>query len=103
VSGLGSLSNIAYSLQIRAAEYFLWDALVDEQVALHDNLAQELSDVWAWLFFALNTTMTLSIIYKVLYVRFFISDMLSEITRSPVARQPTVRRPCAKITTSITP
>jgi hypothetical protein len=69
------------------------DELAWDRTALRDNLAQELSDVWAWLFFALNTTMTMSIIYKVLYVGCFVSDVLSEITRSSAARRPTVRRP----------
>jgi hypothetical protein len=81
VSGLGSLSNIAYGLQIREDEKLLsYLELVNEKIGQRDNLAQELSDVWAWLFFALNTTMTMSIIYKVLYVGFFVSDMLNEIT-----------------------
>jgi hypothetical protein len=102
VSGLGSLSNIAYGFQIR------WDEDLDmpdmgSKANLSDNLAQELSDVWAWLFFALNTTMTTSIIYKVLYVHCFAGEIPSKITRSCVALRPTVRRPCAKITTSITP
>jgi hypothetical protein len=79
VSGLGSLSNIAYGLQIREDEVGFYSD-DDREAMRNNNLAQELSDVWAWLFFALNTTMTMSIIYKVLYVGCFVSDMLSEIT-----------------------
>jgi hypothetical protein len=56
------------------------DDLAWDRIALRDNLAQELTDVWAWLFFALNTTMTMSIIYKVLYVGCFGSVMLNKIT-----------------------
>jgi hypothetical protein len=82
LSGLGSLSNIAYGLQIREDEGFYpselnYDRLEDMR---NDDLAQELRDGWAWLFFALNTTMTISIIYKVLYVGYFVSTMLNIIT-----------------------
>jgi hypothetical protein len=66
---IGSLSNIALGtvLDLEKKKYHPL-ALAQAEITLASNsvLAQKLIDVWAWLFFAINTTMTVSIIYKIL-------------------------------------
>jgi hypothetical protein len=65
LEAVGSLSNIALStlLHVYQDPYFLPDiGSMDDNT----NLAAKLVDVWAWLFFAVNTSMTMSIIYKIL-------------------------------------
>jgi hypothetical protein len=75
-SGIGTLSNIALTAQLRVDE----DAFISSDQARltaegNAILAQKLLDVWAWCFFAVNTTMTMSIIYKILYVSCFDSNL----------------------------
>jgi hypothetical protein len=65
LEAIGSLSNIALSTLL----HFLQDPhFIPDLESMNDNtnLAATLVDVWAWLFFAVNTTMTMSIIYKIL-------------------------------------
>jgi hypothetical protein len=66
LEAIGSLSNIALSTLLRYDQDP--DSVDSGSNAIHDNdiLAQKLVDVWAWLFFALNTSMTMSVIYKIL-------------------------------------
>jgi hypothetical protein len=70
LAAIGSLSNIALSAVLRNDRDLEWgfiQKLIDEGQAADDSiLAQKLVDVWAWFFFALNTSMTMSIIYKIL-------------------------------------
>jgi hypothetical protein len=67
---LGSLSNIGLRADLRidaeGGNIVSYAALF--QLIQAELLAQKLITVWAWLFFALNTTMTMSIVYKILYV-----------------------------------
>jgi hypothetical protein len=67
LEAIGSLSNIALSTLLG----YYQDPLpisYSEYRTMNDNevLAAKLIDIWAWLFFAVNTTMTMSIIYKIL-------------------------------------
>jgi hypothetical protein len=66
LKAIGSLSPIALIKLLR----FYQDpySLGNNLGPMNDNtiLAGKLIDVWAWLFFALNTSMTMSIIYKIL-------------------------------------
>jgi hypothetical protein len=67
LEAIGSLSNIALSTLLRY--YQDPDSVNDSGFRTIDNndiLAEKLVNVWAWLFFALNTSMTMSIIYKIL-------------------------------------
>jgi hypothetical protein len=66
LEAIGSLSNIALSIVLRF--YRDPDSFSDSGRSIMSDsaiLAQKLIDVWAWLFFVLNTTMTMSIIYKI--------------------------------------
>jgi hypothetical protein len=67
LEAIGSLSNIAL---ITLLPYFQDLDLItySESRTINDNqlLAAKLVNVWAWLFFALNTSMTMSIMYKIL-------------------------------------
>jgi hypothetical protein len=67
LEAIGSLSNIALSTLLR---HYQDPGTIRDIDSLNDNtiLAETLVDVWAWIFFALNTTMTMSIIYKILSV-----------------------------------
>jgi hypothetical protein len=75
LAGLGSLSNIGLGVDLRN------DGRSPEsnEAAFHliqaELLTQKLITVWAWLFFTLNTTMTMSIVYKILYVARSASDL----------------------------
>jgi hypothetical protein len=75
LAGLGSLSNIALGAEFRSDTGPLEFNAVVFQLILAELLAQKLITVWAWLFFALNTTMTMSIVYKILYVARSASDL----------------------------
>jgi hypothetical protein len=71
---LGSLSNIALGAQLRLDDGLIQHYFYLEQVKaslINSVTAQKLIDVWAWIYFAMNTTMTVSIIYKILYVARF--------------------------------
>jgi hypothetical protein len=63
LEAVGSLSNIALSTPLHSYEHPVYSRspIIDNLI-----LAQKLVDAWAWLFFALNTSMTMSIIYKIL-------------------------------------
>jgi hypothetical protein len=66
---IGSLSNIALSTLLRYDQDYesVYHMAGGIQTMIdNDDLAAKLVDVWAWLFFALNTSMTMSIIYKIL-------------------------------------
>jgi hypothetical protein len=68
MKAIGSLSHIALITLLR---YFQDPDLLSYpgfSTTMNDNLllAAKLLAVWAWLFFALNTSMTMSIIYKIL-------------------------------------
>jgi hypothetical protein len=73
LEAIGSLSNIALSTMLRFNQDIL-DGPIQNAIEARDSaiLAQKLVDVWAWLFFALNTSMTMSIIYKILQVGCFV-------------------------------
>jgi hypothetical protein len=64
MTGIGSLSNIALEFVLR------WDEELSPSrfltVYRKLNLYQELIAAWACVFFALNTSMTMSIIYKIM-------------------------------------
>jgi hypothetical protein len=68
LEAIGSLSNIALSTLLRLYQYSgRGDKLAEFRTALdNEALAENLVDTWAWLFFALNTSMTIAIIYKIL-------------------------------------
>jgi hypothetical protein len=68
LKAIGSLSNIALSTLLG---YYQDPSSYKNEVAFetmwyNETLAAQLVDVWAWIFFALNTSMTMSIIYKIL-------------------------------------
>jgi hypothetical protein len=44
----------------------------------NSGLTQKLIVAWAWIFFALNTAMTMSMIYKIVYVSSFVPKCLTE-------------------------
>jgi hypothetical protein len=69
LAGLGSLSNIALVRSDAGDLVSLSQQLIQDEL-----LSQKLVTVWAWLFFALNTTMTISIVYKILCVARLVSD-----------------------------
>jgi hypothetical protein len=77
VAGIGSLSNIALGLHLRWDGASLTSNTHSMEVEKKVMQAQELIAVWAWLFFALNSSMTMSIIYKILYVGPLICNTLS--------------------------
>jgi hypothetical protein len=79
MAGLGSVSNIANGLPLRWEDhgYFADGSQVTTEVLDMVMLSQELIAVWACLFLVLNTTMTISIVYKILYVDRFASDTLN--------------------------
>jgi hypothetical protein len=67
LEAIGSLSNFALGIVLRF--YRDPDSIGYSGVGtMNDStiLARKLVDVWAWLFFATNTSMTMSIIYKIL-------------------------------------
>jgi hypothetical protein len=69
LAGIGSLSNIALGGQLRLDRDGPYSNYTEILAAENDIvLNRELIDVWAWIFFTLNTTMTMSIIYKILCV-----------------------------------
>jgi hypothetical protein len=68
MTGIGSFSNIALGAELRLDEdnidsYQAWNT-----VQHYNNLSEELIIAWDGLFFIINTTMTMSIIYKIMYV-----------------------------------
>jgi hypothetical protein len=80
VVGMGSLSNIALSADLKITEAKTAYVLEKTLISANDQailVGQTLIDVWAWLFFAMNTTMTTTIIYKIWYVGHYISDPLN--------------------------
>jgi hypothetical protein len=72
LAGIGSLSNIALQGELRVHSNRDENEPLSHEAWLtaqhNDILNPQLIDVWAWVFFALNTTMTMSIIYKILCV-----------------------------------
>jgi hypothetical protein len=71
---MGSLANIAYAYQVRIwnmenhDEYWgsfqkIWHLAVQGYTA-----AKWLIDAWSWVFFAINTSLTASIMYKIMCV-----------------------------------
>jgi hypothetical protein len=80
---IGALSNISLGTQLRLDEYSEvpqgGQKLIDyynawDRAERNSGLAQKLILAWAWIFFALNTTMTMSMIYKIVYVSPFIPE-----------------------------
>jgi hypothetical protein len=70
--GIGSLSNIAIVAYLRLLSEAERGSLPNHQTSQTSRngifLSARLLDIWAWIFFSLNTIMTISIIYKILYV-----------------------------------
>jgi uncharacterized protein YpuA (DUF1002 family) len=72
-TGVGALANIALGTQLNVD----YDRAYDPITQYDDNIThlgtdndrfQIFVDVWAFLFFVINSTMTTSVIYKILYV-----------------------------------
>jgi hypothetical protein len=81
MAGVGSLSTIALRSELHAFDSWNWDVYSQDWEREWDKaqqsavLCQKFILVWAWIFFALNTTMTMSIIYKILSVTSYPSDL----------------------------
>jgi hypothetical protein len=72
-TGVGALSNIALGTQLNMDYAYTQDQFTqfddDQTHFVTDNdRFQTFVDIWAWLFFAINSMMTTSVIYKILYV-----------------------------------
>jgi hypothetical protein len=74
---IGSLANIAYTHEVQLA--IQMDQGIDDfksihklyQLAFHGSVAALwLIDAWSWLFFAINTSLTASIMYKIMSVAY---------------------------------
>jgi hypothetical protein len=67
LAGIGSLSNIALRGELRMDRNAGPLSEAEWLAQAHNAVLNlQLIDVWAWIFFTLNTTMTMSIIYKIL-------------------------------------
>jgi hypothetical protein len=67
ITGIGSFSNIALGTLVHAdADPEHLYSINKTKIEETEILSQVLIVVWAWLFFALNTTMTMSILYKIM-------------------------------------
>jgi hypothetical protein len=75
MAGLGCLSTIALSTELHlgsnAEQASDWNFTQQAELGTYHSAVLghwKLTLVWAWIFFALNTMMTTSIIYKILSV-----------------------------------
>jgi hypothetical protein len=77
LTGVGALSNIELGTQLNMDYAIYHDALLRNvdltQFVTDIDIFQIFVDIWAWLFFAINSTMTTSVICKILYVNCLIS------------------------------